>query len=557
MKDTTKKLLMIYVITVIVKAILSYFIPAPSEFSDGYIFAKMARSLFFDGNFIVHGVSTHQYPPLYPIILSVSYIFRNMEVVYFFMKFINVIISSLIILPAWLLAREFLNEKESILVTILIAIIPSNFAFSSYILAENLFYPVALFAIYFIYKSFTEKSYKWDIAAGIFIGLSYLTKTIGIVFLAIIAVLALIKIIKEKGFEQIKKKIILYIVALAIMSPWLIRNLLFFGFSINSILGGYENEVSTGIKSYYPISIFAWFLLYLGFLILSTGIIFAITSLNNDKRDKKLNTFFTTSIVSIIFFILIASHHNTISSIPVFTKYITGRAFGRHIDVLLPLIFILGFIGFKNYESNKKIKYPLLIAIILAFSSILSLSKLLPPNSISLSHIGLINIGLNYLIGNLSVLIILLLFLASFLFILMLNKKNKLRLNKIFPYLIIFFLLISLLSYSMAYYNSTKYWYKGEQMQLGLWFNSYDRKISTIMFDERDEGRISKLDQSSLYQLLGNGDQPITIMGFWMNDDIIIGDVSNSSNVDYVISKHELDLPLIKRTENFFVYKTE
>ena len=57
---------------------------------------KLARSFFFDFNFMVHGVDANIYPPLYPIILSISYLFNDMTAVYLFMKIINVLISSLI-----------------------------------------------------------------------------------------------------------------------------------------------------------------------------------------------------------------------------------------------------------------------------------------------------------------------------------------------------------------------------------------------------------------------------------------------------------------------------
>ena len=87
MKKAYKLLILVFFILVIVKTILYYFIPAPSSFSDGYLYAKMARSFLVDGVFSVHGNQAVQYPPLYPIVISISYIFGNMQIVYFFMKF--------------------------------------------------------------------------------------------------------------------------------------------------------------------------------------------------------------------------------------------------------------------------------------------------------------------------------------------------------------------------------------------------------------------------------------------------------------------------------------
>ena len=90
-------------------------------------------------------------------------------------------------------------------------------------------------------------------------------------------------------------------------------------------------------------------------------------------------------------------------------------------------------------------------------------------------------------------------------------------------------------------------------MQLGLWLNDYDPKISNILIDERDcTGKISKEDQSSLCE----PSKISTIIGFWLNDNIKIGDISNLENVDYVITKHNMDLELVKESESgIMVYK--
>ncbi|MFH1210836.1 MAG: hypothetical protein V1645_02875, partial [archaeon] len=64
------KLVLFFVLLVILKAVIIPFIPAPSAPSDDYMYAKMAQSFFDHGTFSVDGVPTHQYPPLYPIMIS-------------------------------------------------------------------------------------------------------------------------------------------------------------------------------------------------------------------------------------------------------------------------------------------------------------------------------------------------------------------------------------------------------------------------------------------------------------------------------------------------------
>ena len=155
MRTEIRNLLLLFVLAALAKGILSYFIPSISAFSDEYYYAKLARSFFFSREFSIHEIKVMFYQPLYPIVLSISYFFKDMSLAYLSMKAINVIISTLVIVPTYLMAREFLDEKKRLLVTALVAMMPSSFAFAPYLMAENLFYPLFMFAVYFLHKAFT------------------------------------------------------------------------------------------------------------------------------------------------------------------------------------------------------------------------------------------------------------------------------------------------------------------------------------------------------------------------------------------------------------------
>ena len=137
---------------------------------------------------------------------------------------------------------------------------------------------------------------------------------------------------------------------------------------------------------------------------------------------------------------------------------------------------------------------------------------------------------------------------------LILHKLKRLNVKHLTYFFLIFFFLVSLLSYGVTSFNSKTYWYNNEQMQLGLFFNSLNIKDATVLFDERDCVRkISKSDQISIC----NPNGQLTIIGFWINNKIKVGDVNNLEDIDYVISKHDLDLELIKETKNkIYLYKT-
>ena len=551
MKRIVKQLLLYYLVFVLVKSIIAYIIPAPSAFSDEYIYVKLARSFFFNFDFTVHNIVSPVSNPLYFIAISPAYLFNQMSVIYPVMKFINSIISSLVIFPSFLLAKEFFTSKGALKISVLISLLPSNFILSSYILTENLFYPLFLFSIYFIYKSLTSERKIWPISAGIFVGLTYLSRIVGIILFATLIILFLFKLLRrEKTF--LINIIIIFFISFLIISPWFIINYL----AQNNSLNNHISEASTIFELYkFLFEYLIQFILYLGILIISAGIFFPMI-ISKKIFSKKILTFSILAISSILFILIIAANHNITAGpdapIDLPAKYIpwlTGRLIGRYIDAVLPLVFLLGFICIKE---EIKLKKTILYSSILFFSSQSVLSQLFPINHVSATHIGVFNYLLLYLVKFPTNILITATILAIIPFIF---YKAKLTFKKVFLIFTIFLILLNLLNFTLIYYNSDKFWYKGDQMQLGIWMDSYDPKISTILFDKRDCTKdLRKLDQTTLCQPSGS----TTIIGFWLNDNIIISEPNNIKNIDFIISRHDLDLPLVKSSEdNIYIYSTE
>ena len=385
MKKVTKQLVIFCVIIVLLKILLSLFIPAPSAYSDEYNYIKLARSFFFDFNFSIHGILSGVYFPLYPILLSVSYVFKNMTVIYLLMKIINSIVSSLVIIPAFLLAKEFLSDKKSLIVALLVSIIPSNFLFSNYIISENLFYPLSLFTIYFIYKSFLENGYKYSILTGIFLGLSYLTKPLAISIIIAFVSSYFILIFFTKRFDRrlvLKKFILSLFLFFVIISPWIIRNFYFYGFNLKLFFGEYTSEAVSITTDFNLFNYILKFFVYLSYLVLASLIIFPLKLINmfNKKYFNSLILFIPLLISTLL---IVANHGRVI----IFFEWFTGRYIGRYIDFLLPLIFIGGFIGAEKIKkTNKLVNY--IFIFLLAVASLLTLHVLFPVNNLLLTWVG-------------------------------------------------------------------------------------------------------------------------------------------------------------------------
>jgi len=554
MKKLIRNLILAYLILVGLKILLNHIIPAPSAYSDDYVYMKLARSFFFDFNLTIHNVEVSIYPPLYPIILSISYLFKDAQLVYFFMKVINSILSSLIIIPTFLLAREFLNEKKSLIIAIIIAILPSNFAYSSYIMSENLFYTLFLFSIYFIYRAYQDNKYKYQVLAGLFIGLSFLTRTIAIGLLAILFISYFIIMLYNKKFlfNLIKKLILISFVFILVTSPWIIFNYNIYGSIRDSFFGPYSQEAQSAITNLPTISYLVRFLISISFIILSSLIIFPLKSISFVNKNTKIFSIIYLS--SIFITLIIAANHGARGEAYIF-DFLRGRYIGRYTDYVLPLIFITGFIAMqKNFKKTLNKNVRIIFYLFLIIGSFLTLYSLFPINNLSLTWIGILNYLFNITFNNPKIgarlLFFSIFFVVLFSLILLLEKKKLL--NKLIPYIFIFLILLNLLNYSIIYYDSKINFYDKEQMQLGLFINKIDPEISNILFDERDCGVLTKYEQDSIC----GGSNTKTMIGFWLNDNIIIGDVSNLNNIDYVISKHKLDLELIKKTKNqIYLYK--
>src|SRR3989344_5763985 len=157
MDKTAKKLLIIYGTLIFVKILVSLLVNRPSVFSDGFFYFKMAASFFNSHNFLVNGFSVTQYPPLYPIIISIANIAKDAFINYKLAQVINAIISASIIFPTYYLAKEFIKKKQALIISTVIAISSPFFIISNYVVSENLFYPLFMLNILLIYKALKTK----------------------------------------------------------------------------------------------------------------------------------------------------------------------------------------------------------------------------------------------------------------------------------------------------------------------------------------------------------------------------------------------------------------
>jgi len=563
MKKSQKMLLGLVTFAFLTRFILAIFIKTPSIFSDEYIYLKVAQSIFQGAGFNFHGTPISQLFPLYPLVISVAYLLKDMNLVYISIKLINSIISSLIIIPIFLIAKDFLNSKKAAIITLIISLLAVNLLFPIFVMSENLFYVLSIFYIYFLYQSFKTKSKKYFLISGAFLALAFLTRLVGV---ALVPVALIVFLMLRKKFGINFKKIIYhYLVSLIIVVPWLVRNLLTFGPNISALFGT-TRDVSVNFVS--SSSIFVpfinWLFLYAGYLLLASGILFGMFFFFSTKpKDQNFSIISTITFLATFFFVIVAANHSAGSPITYNSPllYLIGRPLGRYLGVSISLITLLGYITYTKFRFNNFSKSLVISSsIILLIASQLTLTTLFPLNNQSLSYIGLTQVVLQKVItGTLNFtpffnplifgIMALLFFVIPWIF-------YSLRKTNIGFFLAVLIILInSIASYGLIYGSSNLQWSQDERIQIGMFLDKLDNGKSTVMIDSKFEGKTLKTDNFPLYENLNNN-QKMSLVSLWLTNDVVFDSPENNKNFGYLITRDKYDLELVKETDSgIYLYK--
>ena len=555
----TKWLIIIFIILVLVKIGLSLAVPTLSAYSDEYAYAKMAQSFYQSAELTVHGEPFSVYPPVYPIVLSLSYIFSSIAEVFVAMKIINAIISTLIIFPIYLFARKFVSNNWAFTAAIFAGIIPSTFSFAPYLLSENIFYLFLVLAIYFVYELFSKNKWYHAAIAGLFIGLCAISKASGLVLIAVPITLALWQSIVRKKLQKsyIKFGVLLYVVAFLILGTWLLRNGLLFGFNLQGIFG---NAVARNVAESLAITdiiipFLVWVVLYAGYLLLASGVLFGLLSFGFIKEHFWKNSheglFIRLFILSVGLFIAVAANHSSTFSVLYNSpfSFVTYRPIGRYIEGFLPLIIMMGFIVFerrKEFLSKSVLVFGSVLAVV---SSLLTLAPLFPSNNPSLTWLGGItfflkqfnNISLYDFSWTVFLVVAVMILVIAILMKWVISWDHK----KIVSAFAIFFLIVSVLSVGVTISQANKW---ADRPDIQAVMNYFPEIEGQVLFDQESCGVIS-LDGAICEKVS-------TVSGFWIMNDIVIGDPSIFGDAKYIISNRELEFAALVKHRGFILYKT-
>jgi hypothetical protein len=330
----------------------------PFFFTDELIYKIDAVNIFRQETF-----TTTHYPPLYPLLLSPAFFSKDHW--YDWMFYINAFLSSLVLIPVWIISLRFLSRSASFFTILLAGLTSFQIHYPRLIISENLHVPLFSFSVLLLLST-GEGSKKRKLIIntlfGVAMALGYLTKYL---YLGAVPVLVFLWWIKplfydnpEKGRDTVSSRLPDFFAVVAGFSvtyfPWL----MYVHYSSIPLAQGLGAEF---VKSGVPDaagwkSLVLWVSFYLSYfvvelspflLILSLYLLMLLSgSIENDRRE----TFFMITVIILSFiFAATAIQHSWRAG---YNYPVPKKLMGRYLLHLMPLWLIVFMIALNKIKNS-------------------------------------------------------------------------------------------------------------------------------------------------------------------------------------------------------------
>lgn len=356
--DELMLVLGIFMLLVVLKLVLV--IPTaygPVIRGDELRYFQMANYLYY-GNFFIENINHSPY--LYPLMISVAFAFGNHT--YDVIKILNVLYSSSIVFPLFLIARKYFSKKHALLVTLVASVLPYHLLFPRLVMSENLFFPLLLWVIFFVLHHPEPKRLRlpWYLMAGIAIGLLYMTRYITLAIIPMLLVAWwLIYPDGNRGFftPSRQKLIAALVVAIGVVwgySPWLFSGI-HAGVSIRTLLGfGIASETTASQLTLGNLMI--WLVIYLCYFILMAGpvlpLFFAFPMSQFNKWKKASRDWYVLTGALLVGFLAACVRHSWRA---IYNGQIPTRIMGRYILYFTPLFIIAALLAVQEARREQSL----------------------------------------------------------------------------------------------------------------------------------------------------------------------------------------------------------
>ena len=324
---------------------------------DEMTYYTMADSLYYD-IFTPRDYNHYQYPPLYPLSLVVTLVFKGWA--FEGVKLINVFLSSSIIIPTYFISKKFVDVKKSLLVAFLACLIPYHFVFPRRIVSENLFLPLFFWALFITFTVPANKRSRliWDLANGLIIGLLYLTRYITLATIPFFMLAWWIKPFEgerslyKPGFKKTLHALLMAAVIVATYSPWVVAGVQD-GVAANLMLGfGVAAKTTAGQLTIQRLLM--WAVLYAFYFILVAAPVFSLLIVSLRQMDfKNWRHGFTRWIIQTFlimggFYAAVTRH----SWRAFYNREIPSAIMGRYLIVFSVVYFIIAVAALMRFKKT-------------------------------------------------------------------------------------------------------------------------------------------------------------------------------------------------------------
>ena len=194
---------LLLLISTAVRFLLSFYSKTAVTYNDELFYLELSQNIWLRGTLNVYAAPIRFTKLLYPLLLSPFYAVGDGLLRTRLISAFNTLLISSSLIPGYLLAKRVLKKDSHIMLALVVLALSPNLLFSLTFMAENLYYPLLLWAFWAAYRVLINTHFarrgvrggdrKAPSVLGIILFLLYFTKETGAAFLAAVLIILLIK----------------------------------------------------------------------------------------------------------------------------------------------------------------------------------------------------------------------------------------------------------------------------------------------------------------------------------------------------------------------------
>ncbi len=218
--DVVAPLLLLLAVIVIKQLFLVPMMQGSLVNADEELYVRFARSIFNHGAY-----RSPQYPPLFPALIAPAFLAGASW--YGAMKIIVSVLASITVLPAYYLARLFVDRYSSLAIALLVAVtMAGQLVLSLAIMSENLYHPLFLLAILLALVRLPKRPWISDVLFGVALGALYLTRYVSLVAIPVLVFAWFLRELDDGDYPSpailAARLLVVISTAALVYSPWLL-----------------------------------------------------------------------------------------------------------------------------------------------------------------------------------------------------------------------------------------------------------------------------------------------------------------------------------------------